>query len=528
MDMASSMESGGVGIVEREHVAELGPRIASRGMFLPDTSVELLRTIAEALDIRGVFPRVSEIVKHVLRHDALELVLCDRTGHMTLEARSADDLAGLLGCIARDDEAFHIVTDLQGPRARLAGCEAHVVDDLVAAGYRSLLSIRSVARHQVMRLGFFSKQPDAYSSGDVSTAQHIADYVAVTVAHKQLAAAEQDRAEARGRTEWLDARVRVLAAKGDSLSVRGRMIGRSQAWQGVLAKALRVAPTDTTVFLQGESGTGKEVVARFIHRASPRKDGPFIAINCAALPEQLFESEVFGHERGAFTGAQQAKAGQIELAARGVLFLDEVSEMSLAAQAKFLRFLQEREFQRLGGTRTQKANVRVIAASNCDLRQAVQEGTFREDLFYRLQVFDIPLPPLRDRITDVPVLAEQFLEELSEAMGRPPTCLADEARDALLAHTWPGNVRELRNVLERAAILSEDRVIERHHLSLRAPPARTAVSSNDLRAMERQTIEAVLRETDGNKAKTARRLGISRTQLYVRLRRYGLDDLSER
>jgi transcriptional regulator with PAS, ATPase and Fis domain len=347
----------------------------------------------------------------------------------------------------------------------------------------------------------------------------------VVVAHKRLAPAEQDRADARGRTERLDARVRALADKGDSPSVRGRMIGRSQAWQGVLAKALRVAPTDTTVFLQGESGTGKEVVARFIHRASPRKDGPFIAINCAALPEQLFESEVFGYERGAFTGAQQAKAGQIELAARGVLFLDEASDMSLAAQAKFLRFLQEREFQRLGGTRTQKANVRVIAASNCDLRTAVQGGTFREDLFYRLQVFDIPLPPLRERITDVLLLAEQFLEELGPAMGRPPTCLADEARDALLAYAWPGNVRELRNVLERAAILSDDGVIERHHLLLQAPPA---VSSNDLSAMERQRIETVLHETDGNKSKTARRLGISRTQLYVRLRRYGLDDPFER
>src|ERR1700704_2109647 len=156
-------------------------------------------------------------------------------------------------------------------------------------------------------------------------------------------------------------------------------IGSSPAWQGVLAAAVRVATTEATVLLQGESGTGKEVVARLIHRASPRKHGPFVAINCAALPEQLLESELFGYERGAFTGAQQAKAGQIELASRGVLFLDEVSEMSLAAQAKFLRFLQEREFQRLGGTRTQRANVRIIAASNRDLRQAVERGTFRED-----------------------------------------------------------------------------------------------------------------------------------------------------
>src|SRR5262249_48766948 len=183
---------------------------------------------------------------------------------------------------------------------------------LVAAGYRSVLSVRTVAQNQVMRLGFFSRQADAYTMEDVPTAQHVADYVAVAVAHEQLAAAERDRAEARGRSERVDARVRALAEKGEPLPAHGRMIGRSEAWQRVLTRALRVAPTETTVFLQGESGTGKEVVARFIHQASPRKDGPFVAINCAALPEQLLESELFGYERGAFTGAHQAKAGQIE------------------------------------------------------------------------------------------------------------------------------------------------------------------------------------------------------------------------
>jgi transcriptional regulator with PAS, ATPase and Fis domain len=346
----------------------------------------------------------------------------------------------------------------------------------------------------------------------------------VAVAHEQLAAAERDRAEARGRADRVDARVRALVDRGESASPRGRMIGRSDPWRRVLAKALRVASTDTTVFLAGESGTGKEVVARFIHQASPRKDGPFVAINCAALPEQLLESELFGYERGAFTGAHQAKAGQIELAARGVLFLDEVSEMSLAAQAKFLRFLQEREFQRLGGTRIQKANVRVIAASNRDLRQAVERGTFREDFFYRLQVFDIPLPPLRERISDVPLLAEQFLEELGESMGRPAARLGDDAREALLAYSWPGNVRELRNVLERAAILSDEGVIERRHLALHTKTVSAAAAApNDLGAIERQTIENVLRQTDWNKSKTARQLGLTRTQLYVRLRRYGLE-----
>src|SRR5712672_3185848 len=280
--------------------------------------------------------------------------------------------------------------------------------------------------------------------------------------------------DARVRADRVDVRVRSLTENREGQSGPLRVVGQSPEWRQVLRKATQVARTDTTVFLQGESGTGKEVLARFIQDASPRRNGPFVAINCAALPEQLFESELFGYERGAFTGAQQAKAGQIELAARGVLFLDEVSEMSLSAQAKFLRFVQEREFQRLGGTRTQKANVRVIAASNRDLRQAVEQGKFREDLFYRLQVFDIALPPLRQRMTNVPLLAEQFLEELSQSMGRPPARLADEARDALLAYSWPGNVRELRNVLERAAVLSDAGVIEPRHLSLHVKPVAPA------------------------------------------------------
>jgi two-component system response regulator AtoC len=246
-----------------------------------------------------------------------------------------------------------------------------------------------------------------------------------------------------------------------------------------------------------------------------------VAINCAALPEQLLESELFGYERGAFTGAQQSKAGHIELAARGVLFLDEVSEMSLAAQAKLLRFVQEREYQRLGGARLQRADVRIIAASNRDLGDAVERGTFREDLLYRLQVFDILLPPLRDRLSDVPLLAEQFLADSARTMNRRIPGLRDDALDALLAHDWPGNVRELRNVLERAAILS-DGDIECRHLSLR-PKMRALSPSSDLSTVERGTIERVMHETGWNKSRAARRLGLTRTQLYGRLKRYGLE-----
>jgi transcriptional regulator with PAS, ATPase and Fis domain len=277
------------------------------------------------------------------------------------------------------------------------------------------------------------------------------------------------------------------------------------------------------VLITGASGTGKEVVARFIHAASTRKDGPFVALNCAALPEQLLESELFGYERGAFTSAQLAKPGQLEVASGGVLFLDEVTEMSLSAQAKFLRVLQEREFQRLGGTRLLRANIRVIAATNRDLRKAVERGDFREDLFYRLGVFDIQIPPLRDRPSDIVPLSEAFLQEIGRSFGRPAAGLTRDARNALLQYEWPGNVRELRNVLERAAILCEGAPIDTDHLTLQSARS-PRTDTTDLRVAERTTITKVLKDCRGNKTRAARRLGLTRTQLHLRIRKYRLEE----
>jgi transcriptional regulator with PAS, ATPase and Fis domain len=308
----------------------------------------------------------------------------------------------------------------------------------------------------------------------------------------------------------------------DSMTHAG-VVGESTEWKDVLKKATQVAATDTTVLLTGESGTGKEVVARFIHRASGRKNGPFVALNCAALPEPLLESELFGYERGAFTSAQQAKPGHIELAARGVLFLDEVSEMSLCAQAKFLRVLQERELRRLGGTRIVKTHVRIVAATNRDIRTAVDRGDFREDLFYRLQVFDICIPPLRERPADIVPLCEMFLREIGQSFGRPPGGLTTDARAALLSHDWPGNVRELRNALERAAILAEGGLIQPQHFALQRRSKAGDQTTTNLGTVERETIERVLRETRWNKSNAAQRLGVSRTQLYGRIRKYGLE-----
>ncbi len=304
----------------------------------------------------------------------------------------------------------------------------------------------------------------------------------------------------------------------DNLRSNDAPPGTSDAWCEVIRRATRVAATEATTCLQGESGTGKEVIARFIHERSPRRRGPFIAINCAALPEQLLESELFGFERGAFTGAQQSKPGQIELAAGGVLFLDEVTEMTPAAQAKFLRVLQEREFLRLGGTRPVRINVPVLAATNRNLKDSVSRGHFRCAPLYRLNVFDIRIPPLRERRDDILLLAAGFLREFCGATSG----LTPQASEALCRHDWPGNVRELRNVLERAAIVCEGPFIDTDDLSLAVREDRPQLSSTDLGDLERQAIEQVMREVDGNKVKAAKRLGITRMQLYTRLRKLGL------
>src|SRR5262245_24664504 len=308
----------------------------------------------------------------------------------------------------------------------------------------------------------------------------------------------------------------------DDEGMSERVFGTSAAWRDVLKRASQVAATEATTCLQGESGTGKEVVARFIHSHSPRRRGPFVAINCAALPEQLLESELFGFERGAFTGAQQAKPGLIELASGGVLFLDEVTEMAPAGQAKFLRVLQERELVRLGGTRPVRTNVRVIAATNRPLREAVAQKHFRSDLYYRLNVFEIQLPPLRERRDDILPLAQLFLTEFGDK-ATDASRLMPDAIKALLRHDWPGNVRELRNVIERATIVCEDGAIHAGDLLLVAAPV-PELDTTDLEVLERRTIERVLREVNGNKVLAAQKLGISRTRLYIRLRRYALEN----
>lgn len=310
------------------------------------------------------------------------------------------------------------------------------------------------------------------------------------------------------------------------------LVAVSPAMLEVLRLAKQVAPTDTTVLITGETGTGKEVLARAIHAASPRRHGPFIAVNCGAIPETLMESELFGHEKGAFTGADRRKPGQIERARGGVLFLDEVAELTPSAQVKLLRVLENRTFERLGGTETLQADVRVIAATNRDLKREMARGTFREDLYYRLNVFHIHLPPLRERRECIPVLAERILKRVGRQLGRPELMLSREALEVLLSYDWPGNVRELQNALERAAIVCDGQTIRPEHLPIvpRLGVGAVQVHGPDevvvrlgegfrLAELERVLVQRAVELAGGNKSKAARLLGLSRGALRWRLKR---------
>jgi two-component system, NtrC family, nitrogen regulation response regulator NtrX len=311
---------------------------------------------------------------------------------------------------------------------------------------------------------------------------------------------------------------------------RTRIVGQHPEMLRILDTVKKVAATSVRVLIMGENGTGKEMIARALHEHSPRADEPFVEVNCAAIPEELIESELFGHERGAFTGAVARRIGRFEMADGGTLFLDEVGDMSLSAQAKVLRVLQESVFERVGGTETMKVDVRVIAATNKDLLKASREGRFREDLFYRLNVVPITVPPLRERGSDIPLLAEHFLHLIGRELGQAPKKLSRTAMDALKEYAWPGNVRELKNLVERLVILAPGTTIDLTDL----PPLRASDEGGEDRyfqiesylsfkdAVEKDFFERKLRLYGHNVSKTARKLGMQRSNLYKKLEKYGI------
>jgi DNA-binding NtrC family response regulator len=302
------------------------------------------------------------------------------------------------------------------------------------------------------------------------------------------------------------------------------ILSKSPAMQSVFELARAAARTHSTILIQGESGTGKELLARAIHAESPRSTGPFVAVSCAALAETLLESELFGHEKGAFTGAIVRRKGKFEAAHGGTLFLDEIGDISPKLQLDLLRVLEDRRFTRLGGNEIVEADVRIVAATNRDLKRAVAEERFREDLYYRLNVIPITLPPLRDRREDLPLLVDHFLQELSVSLNRRIDGLSADAMKLLVSHDWPGNVRELRNLMERAAVVAAGRIIDAADLGLVSVPGTPVpeTSPPTLDEVERRHVAHVLRHAGGNVSQAARILDIDRVTLYHKIRKYGL------
>jgi DNA-binding NtrC family response regulator len=309
------------------------------------------------------------------------------------------------------------------------------------------------------------------------------------------------------------------------------IVGRSEPMQEIFATIERVAPTRATVLLAGESGVGKDLIARAIHFHSPRRDRPLVKINCTAIPENLMESELFGYEKGAFTGANTSKPGKFEQADTGTVFLDEIGDVPASIQVKLLRVLQEREFERLGSNVTRHIDVRVVAATNQDLRAALEQGTFREDLYYRLNVVPLNIPPLRDRKVDIPFLAGHFVQKLAADMGSRVESITDEAVEKLMSYHWPGNVRELENVIERSLVMCSGTELDADDIKLENAP-RPRQQSGDpsflpegltLDQYEQELIREALRRADGNKSQAARLLGLTRNALRYRLTQMGLE-----
>ncbi|HEX7125312.1 MAG TPA: sigma 54-interacting transcriptional regulator [Thermodesulfobacteriota bacterium] len=501
--------------------------------------------LGASLNVRDVFARLAEAVRPVLDFDVIGVALLSASGREVLPLAEIDDapppgVPPTPPTRSLDDFSMG---------ARVAAGETVIIHDapseldpslpadreIIEAGGRASLIVPLESGGEVKGGIYFGKRrPNWYDRSDAEIAQGIASQVMLMVQHQQLAEDQRRIALAEGRARRLEQRIETLRSELHERYGFDRIIGRSPALRAALERAEKVAPTETTVLITGESGTGKELVARAIHAASARADGPFLAINCAAIPETLLESELFGYERGAFTGADRQKAGRFEQAAGGTLFLDEVGELSGPVQAALLRVIQEREFQRVGGSATIRADVRLITATNRDLERAAAEGRFRQDLYYRLNVFPIHLPPLRERGTDVLLLAAHFVRSLGVRMGKGDVGLSEEARAALLAHRWPGNIRELSNAVERALILNDGGLIAAGELGLAAPRAEAAPAAGpaaqpaagvtSLADVERRLVEDALRRAGGNRSEAARLLGLTRSQLYTRLKRFGLEE----
>ena len=493
---------------------------------------ELSSLLLVNVDIRKLLGAFTASIRQMVPHDAATLALYDEpTGKLRVQFLAADDADANPGEVLLDPDASPAGQAFRTRRPVILNkidrwpFAPESVQHLTGMGMQSGIWVPLVHRERILgTMMVASRLENAFSEHDAELLTEVAGQVAMAVnnalAFKQIA---ELRDRLTQEKQYLEEEINLEHRFED-------IVGESTGLRSVLREIATVAPTDATVLIQGETGTGKELLARAIHRLSPRSERTFIKLNCAAIPAGLLESELFGHEKGAFTGAIARKIGRLELAHEGTLFLDEVGELPLDLQPKLLRALQEREIERLGGTRPIPINVRLIAATNRDLAKMVAEKEFRSDLFYRLKVFPVFAPPLRDRAADIPILVRHFVSRHARRMGKTIETIPPEAMDALVKWKWPGNIRELENFLERAVILSRGPVLYVPLAEIEAMQDEEedeAASVNPtLQAAERETILRALREAKGvigGPGGAAERLGLKRTTLNSKMKKLGIE-----
>jgi formate hydrogenlyase transcriptional activator len=506
--------------------------------------LEVNNVLVTSLELTELFRGIVSTLQRVIHHDYTSLALLDPgTGLLKIHALDFPGRQGLLKpemTVPRDaSPAGRAITEGRTIIARGAEFEQYtseVVRLLRGEGLQAICCIPLSNRGRTFgTLNLASRRIDVFSSEDIELVQQVAAQIAIAV-ENALAFKEIDALKDKLAEEKLYLEEEIRSAFNFE-----EIVGESPAIRRALAQVELVAPAGTTVLILGETGTGKEVIARAVHNLSPRKERTFVKVNCAAIPSGLLEAELFGHERGAFTGAISQKIGRFELADRGTLFLDEIGDIPLELQPKLLRVLQEQEFERLGSNRTQRVDVRVVAATNQDLSRLVADREFRSDLYYRLNVFPIQIPPLRDRREDVPLLVRYFVQNFSRRLNKTVEYVPADAMDALVNYGWPGNIRELENLIERAVLLSPGRELRVPLSELKSAtlssngnvsadlalfsPSPSSIPIATLEEAERQHILRALRQTEwriaGPKGAAAI-LGMKRTTLQARMRKLGI------
>jgi formate hydrogenlyase transcriptional activator len=489
--------------------------------------LEINNLLISHLDYAALLKAISEALQPVIKHDHISIALFDQSSgelrlHWVYDETRGVARSGMTVPMDRSAAGLTFQRGVTGVfrRSDLEELGPDSAPQMKASGLESACCVPLVTRNgKVGTLNVGSSEPNAFSEEDVTLLGQTSVQIAIAVvnarAYEEIA---ERNAQLIDEKQYLERELHHEFTE---------IVGASPALRRVLKAVKTVARTDSTVLLLGETGTGKELIARAIHDHSPRHDRTFVRMSVAALPPSLLESELFGHEKGAFTGATTSRTGRLELAHRGTLFLDEVGDIPIEVQPKLLRVLQEREFERLGSTRTQRVDVRIVAATNRDLERMVEAESFRSDLYYRLNVFPISIPPLRERVEDIPALALHFAQQCSRRLGRPVPSIPDAVMDALRQWSWPGNIRELQNVIERAVIVSTGPSLMIPPQDVQPKLRRAAAPSSKTTFVdaERDAIVRALRESHGviaGPSGAAARLGLARTTLHSKMRRLGI------